>query len=38
MGLSAPAENYKNHIIMGKVFDPSKPQEYVDSFAIRKAV
>jgi nitrate/nitrite transport system substrate-binding protein len=36
MGIEAPAENYKNHVIMGKVFDPSKPREYVESFAIRK--
>lgn len=38
MGLEAPAENFKKHTIMGKVFDPAKPQEYVDSFAIKKAV
>ena len=36
MGIEAPAENFKNHVIMGKVFDPSKPKEYVESFAIRK--
>ncbi|MEY4712246.1 MAG: hypothetical protein RIS88_1696 [Pseudomonadota bacterium] len=27
---------YARHTIMGKVFDPAKPQEYLDSFAIRK--
>ncbi len=27
---------YTKHTIMGKVFDPAKPQEYLDSFAIRK--
>jgi len=27
---------YAKHTIMGKVFDPAKPQEYLDSFAIRK--
>ena len=28
---------YIKHTIMGKVFDPAKPKEYLDSFAIRKA-
>ena len=28
---------YTKHTIMGKVFDPAKPQEYLDSFAIRKS-
>ncbi|MEY2619109.1 MAG: hypothetical protein RL522_2111 [Pseudomonadota bacterium] len=28
---------YAKHTIMGKVFDPAKPQEYLDSFAIRKS-
>ena len=28
---------YARHTIMGKVFDPAKPQEYLDSFAIRKS-
>ncbi len=27
---------YAKHTIMGKVFDPAKPQEYLNSFAIRK--
>ncbi|MEW6446444.1 MAG: ABC transporter substrate-binding protein [Pseudomonadota bacterium] len=36
MGLDAPAENYTQHTIMGKVFDPSKPKEYLESFAIRR--
>lgn len=28
---------YAKHTIMGKVFDPAKPQEYLNSFAIRKS-
>lgn len=28
---------YTKHTIMGKVFDPAKPKEYLDSFAIRKS-
>jgi nitrate/nitrite transport system substrate-binding protein len=28
---------YAKHTIMGKVFDPAKPAEYLSSFAIRKA-
>jgi len=36
MGLSAPDSNYENHTIMGKVFDPSQPKAYLDSFSIRR--
>ena len=36
MGLKAPDSNYTKHTIMGKVFDPAKPDEYLKSFAIRK--
>jgi len=28
---------YEKHTIMGKVFDPAKPVEYLNSFAIKKA-
>ncbi|WP_288254705.1 CmpA/NrtA family ABC transporter substrate-binding protein [uncultured Hydrogenophaga sp.] len=28
---------YEKHTIMGKVFDPAKPKEYLNSFAISKA-
>jgi nitrate/nitrite transport system substrate-binding protein len=28
---------YAKHTIMGKEFDPAKPVEYLNSFAIRKA-
>jgi nitrate/nitrite transport system substrate-binding protein len=37
LGYTAPAENYKSHMIMGKTFDPAEPAAYVDSFAIKKA-
>jgi nitrate/nitrite transport system substrate-binding protein len=36
-GILAPAEMPKKVIVMGKVFDSSKPEPYVQSFAIRKA-
>jgi nitrate/nitrite transport system substrate-binding protein len=36
MGQTPPETTSKTHTIMGKVFDPAKPEEYVDSFAIRK--
>ncbi|MGN1038219.1 MAG: ABC transporter substrate-binding protein [Mailhella sp.] len=37
MGHTPPSSSYKKHTIMGKVFDPDKPEEYLSSFAIRKA-
>ena len=36
LGYEVPAENYKSHTIMGKTFDPEKPEEYIASFAIKK--
>jgi nitrate/nitrite transport system substrate-binding protein len=36
LGLSPPAENTKSFSVMGKAFDPAKPEEYVASFAIRR--
>ena len=36
-GMTVPASSDKGFSVMGKPFDPSKPDEYVDSFAIRKA-
>jgi nitrate/nitrite transport system substrate-binding protein len=36
LGLNPPAENYTKHMIMGKEFDPAKPEEYLNSFKIRK--
>jgi nitrate/nitrite transport system substrate-binding protein len=37
MGLTPPATAYKSFSVMGKPFDPAKPDEYVASFKIRKA-
>ena len=36
MGLAAPAGTSKSFSVMGKTFDPAKPEEYVQSFAIRR--
>ena len=36
LGESAPDDGYKKFVVMGKTFDPAKPDAYVDSFAIRK--
>jgi nitrate/nitrite transport system substrate-binding protein len=35
-GYKPPAETYKEHVIMGKTFDPNKPEEYIKSFAIKR--
>jgi len=37
MGLAAPEKTYARHKIMGKTFDPAKPEEYVNSFSIRRS-
>jgi nitrate/nitrite transport system substrate-binding protein len=37
MGLPAPETTYKSFTVMGKTFDPGKPEEYVQSFAIKRA-
>lgn len=37
LGLPAPKESYKRHVVMGKTFDPAKPDEYVKGFAIRRS-
>jgi nitrate/nitrite transport system substrate-binding protein len=36
LGESAPENGYRKYTIMGKEFDPAKPDAYVDSFAIKK--
>jgi nitrate/nitrite transport system substrate-binding protein len=36
-GMEVPSSSTKSFTVMGKPFDPSKPNEYVDSFAIRRA-
>jgi nitrate/nitrite transport system substrate-binding protein len=36
MGLVAPETSYKSFSVMGKTFDPAKPEDYLASFKIRK--
>ena len=35
-GLKAPDKTTKSFVVMGKTFDPAKPEEYVNSFAIKR--
>ncbi len=35
-GQTPPATSMKTFVVMGKTFDPTKPQQYLDSFAIKK--
>jgi len=35
-GLTAPKTTSKTFVVMGKTFDPAKPKEYLDSFAIKR--
>ncbi len=37
MGLSPPATSSKSFSVMGKAFDPAKPEDYLASFKIRKS-
>jgi nitrate/nitrite transport system substrate-binding protein len=37
MGLAPPETSYKSFAVMGKTFDPTKPEDYLASFKIRKA-
>jgi nitrate/nitrite transport system substrate-binding protein len=36
VGMEPPASTSKGFSVMGKAFDPTKPEEYVKSFAIRR--
>ncbi|MCJ2127671.1 CmpA/NrtA family ABC transporter substrate-binding protein [Methylobacterium sp. E-045] len=36
-GLTPPTTTSKSFSVMGKVFDPAKPEEYLSSFAIKRA-
>ncbi|MDX2156338.1 MAG: CmpA/NrtA family ABC transporter substrate-binding protein [Hyphomicrobiaceae bacterium] len=36
VGLTPPATTSKTFSVMGKTFDPSKPEEYIASFAIKR--
>jgi nitrate/nitrite transport system substrate-binding protein len=37
LGYSAPDHTYEKYTVMGKEFDPAKPEEYAKSFAITRA-
>jgi nitrate/nitrite transport system substrate-binding protein len=37
MGLAPPAISYKSFSVMGKTFDPARPDDYLSSFKIRKS-
>ena len=37
MGLTPPTTTSKTFSVMGKAFDPAKPAEYVESFAIKRS-
>jgi nitrate/nitrite transport system substrate-binding protein len=36
VGLTPPTASTKSFKVMGKEFDPGKPDEYVNSFAIKR--
>jgi nitrate/nitrite transport system substrate-binding protein len=36
LGYQSPTKTYEKHVIMGKEFDPDKPEEYLNSFAIKR--
>ena len=36
MGLTAPKATYAKYTVMGKIFDPAKPEAYVNSFPIKR--
>jgi nitrate/nitrite transport system substrate-binding protein len=36
-GLTPPTSTSKSFVVMGKTFDPAKPEDYLNSFKIRKA-
>jgi nitrate/nitrite transport system substrate-binding protein len=37
MGFAAPTSTSKTFVVMGKTFDPSKPDDYVQSFSIKRS-
>jgi nitrate/nitrite transport system substrate-binding protein len=37
MGLRPPGSPYKSFTVMGKIFDPASPDDYLKTFAIKKA-
>ncbi len=37
VGMTPPTTTTKSFVVMGKTFDPAKPEEYLNSFKIKKA-
>ena len=37
VGLTPPTATSKTFVVMGKTFDPAKPEDYIKSFAIKRA-
>jgi nitrate/nitrite transport system substrate-binding protein len=37
VGLTPPEATSKTFVVMGKKFDPAEPEEYIESFAIKRA-
>ena len=37
IGLDAAGDASEDFVVMGKEFDPAKPEDYVKSFAIKRA-
>jgi nitrate/nitrite transport system substrate-binding protein len=37
VGLTPPAATSKSFVVMGKTFDPAKPEDYVKSFSIKRS-
>src|SRR5262249_45664115 len=37
VGLTPPASTSKSFVVMGKTFDPAKPEDYVKSFSIKRS-
>jgi nitrate/nitrite transport system substrate-binding protein len=37
VGLKPPAATSKTFVVMGKTFDPAKPEDYIASFAIKRS-
>jgi nitrate/nitrite transport system substrate-binding protein len=37
VGLIPPTATSKSFSVMGKTFDPSKPEDYIKSFAIKRS-
>lgn len=37
LGLPGPERTYAQHRVMGKTFDPTRPEEYLETFPIRRS-